>query len=547
MPDITIDNMTISVPLGATVLDAARKLGVHIPTLCFLEGLEPATSCMVCLVKLHPSGKLVPACATPALNGLRVDSETPEVLAARRAALELLLSDHVGDCDGPCHSICPARMNIPLMIRHIAAGRMGEAIATIKRDIALPAILGYICPAPCERGCRRAQADRPLAICLLKRFAAEADLALGQPYLPTAGPPSGKAVAVVGAGPAGLAAAYHVLRDGHACTLFDKKDRAGGMLRYGVDESRLPSTVLDAEIEQIRRLGGRFRTGVRVGPSPTLAELRGQFDAVIVAVGHVRNEAERLGLEASAKGIAADPHTLACPQKGVFVAGDATGLHGGPHPMAVRAVASGKAAAASVNQYLRGLPVTGEAKRFSTHIGLLHEGEIEAFLAGCDTPPAAAGEGRGDLDDDLSGEEFDATPGLPPHFDLARGLTSEQARQESQRCLHCDCRKADHCRLRDASQQLAAHPVHYKSHRRPFEQERSHGEIVFESGKCIDCGLCIRIAQRAGETLGLAFLGRGFDVRVAPPFGRPLSEALIHVAAECIAACPTGALAARKS
>ncbi len=545
MPNITIDNVTIEVPPGATVLDAARKLGVHIPTLCFLEDMDPATSCMVCLVKVHPSGKLSPACATPATDGLRVDSETPEVHAARRAALELLLSDHVGDCDGPCQGICPARMNIPLMIRQIAGGRLGEAIATIKRDIAIPAILGYICPAPCERGCRRAQADRPLAICLLKRFAAEADLASPQPYLPCVQPLSGRKVAIVGGGPAGLAAAHHVLLAGHACTLFDKKEHAGGMLRHGVDETRLPSKVLDAEIEQIRRLGCQFRLGVRVGQSPTLAELRQQFDAVIVAVGHVRNETERLGLEASAKGIAADPRTLASPQKGVFVAGDATGLYSGHHPMAVRAVASGKAAAAAVHQYLSGQAVTGEAKRFSTHVGLLHEGEIAAFLAGCDAPAAAATRPHTDIDD-MSGEEFDATPGLPPHFDLARGLTAEQARQEAARCLHCDCRKADHCRLRDCCQQYAARPAHYKATRKQFEQDRGHGEIVFESGKCIDCGLCIRITRRAGEKLGLTFLGRGFDVRVAPPFGHPLWEAITTAAAECIAACPTGALASKK-
>ncbi len=543
MPNVTIDNRTIDVPAGATVLDAARQLGVHIPTLCHLQGLEPATSCMVCLVKLADSGKLVPACATPAAEGLRVESETPEVHAARRAALELLLSDHVGDCDGPCQGICPAKMDIPLMIRQISSGNLRQAIATVKREIALPAILGYICPAPCEKGCRRSAADRPLAICLLKRYVAEADLASEQPYLPPRAAATGKRIAIVGSGPAGLAAAWRLLPLGHACTVFDKKEHAGGMLRYGVDESRLPSRVLDAEIEQVRRAGAEFRLGVRVGQSPTLEELRTQFDAVIVAVGHVRVEGERLGLAASDKGIAADARTLATTTPGVFAAGDATGTHRGHHPMAVRAVAAGKAAAESVHQYVSGLPVTGPVKRFSTHIGLLHEGEIETFLAGL--PVAAAPPRSRDLDDDLSGEEFEATPGLPPHFDLTRGLSSEQAAAESARCLHCDCRKADHCRLRECSQQYAARPAHYKTHRRSYQQDMRHGEIVFESGKCIDCGLCIRIAEQAGEPLGLAFVGRGFDVRVAVPFGRPLSEALTRVASRCIEACPTGAIAAK--
>ncbi len=98
------------------LLDAARKLGIDIPALCFLPGHDPSTSCMVCVVKLAGSGRFVPSCATTAVDGMEVESETDEVRHLRRANLELLLSDHLGDCIGPCHEICPAKMNIPLML-----------------------------------------------------------------------------------------------------------------------------------------------------------------------------------------------------------------------------------------------------------------------------------------------------------------------------------------------------------------------------------------------------------------------------------------------
>ena len=152
MRRVIIDNREVEVADGATVLDAARKLGIEIPTMCFLKGQKPLTSCMVCVVKVAGSEKLIPACGAIAEDGMRIETDNEEVRQARRAALELLLSEHVGDCVGPCQVTCPAQMDIPLMIGQIAAGRLGEAIATVKRDIALPAVLGRICPAPCEAG-----------------------------------------------------------------------------------------------------------------------------------------------------------------------------------------------------------------------------------------------------------------------------------------------------------------------------------------------------------------------------------------------------------
>ena len=115
MPRLTVDKREIEVAKGATILDAAAKVGIVIPTMCFREGLEPFTSCMLCVVKVHNQDGLVPACGTLAEDSMSVQTDTEEIRQARRTALELLLSDHVGDCIGPCQVACPAKMNILAM------------------------------------------------------------------------------------------------------------------------------------------------------------------------------------------------------------------------------------------------------------------------------------------------------------------------------------------------------------------------------------------------------------------------------------------------
>lgn len=518
MPTICIDNQPVDVPEGATILEAARKLGIDIPALCYRDGCDPNTSCMVCLVKIEGAKGPVPSCATRAVEGMRVSSETEEIRELRKTALELLLSDHLGDCLAPCHSICPAGMNIPRMIRQIAAGALREAIETVKADIPLPAVLGRICPAPCEKGCRRGQHDAPVAICLLKRYVADVDLAAAEPWLPAKPTASGKKAAVVGAGPTGLAAAYYLLAAGHACTIFDDRPTPGGMLRYGVGEGDLPPAVLDAEIDLIRRLGAQFRAGTRIGETLGLDELRKGFDAVLVAAGAVdETQAASLSLPFDpATGIRADRHTFATDVEGVFAA-----CWPRQQKMAVRAVAHGKTAAIAIDRFLTGRPVTGVEKPFSVHIGKLQEGEIERFLA----------EGS---------EDSRVEPADP-----AMAFTAAQAVAEARRCLHCDCRRPDDCKLRAWATAYGAKASAYKLGRRSFEQLTRHAEVLFEPGKCINCGLCVQITARAGERLGLGFVGRGFDARVSVPLGRSLAEGLEKAAAECVAACPTAALAFR--
>ena len=336
MPRLTIDNQQVEVPEGASVLDAARALGIDIPALCYRDGVPPNTSCMTCLVRVNDGEKLLPACGTRAVEGMTVESETEPVRRARRAALELLLGDHLGDCIAPCEGACPAGIDIPSVIRRVAAGR--------------PAFEGALpceaCDAPCERTCRRGVKDEPVAIRLLMSYAA----------------------------------------------------RAAG-----------------APVDGARRRPGR---------------------------------------------------------------------------------------------------------PFSVHVGRVSPEEIDAFMV-------------------------EASPERRVEPADGAAFTSAEAEREAGRCLHCDCRAKDGCKLRDYSALLGARPGKYRGARRPFEQHVHPQNVVYEPGKCINCGLCIQIAREMGEPLGLTFIGRGFDVRVSVPFDRPLAEGLERAAAACVEACPTGALAFR--
>ena len=677
--NLTIDGKPIAVAPGTTILSAARLLGLSIPTLCYVEGFEHSASCFLCAVKIEGRPNLWPACATPAGEGMVVINDSDEVRAARKTSLELLLSDHAGDCIGPCRTGCPARLDIPGFIAGIAAGDHPKAAQIVTNDLTLPASLGRVCPRLCEQRCRQCDVEEALSIRNLHRFAADHQRRAETPAEPAGGAPAplaqptGRRVAIVGAGPAGLAAAHHLLQRGHGAVLFDAHPQPGGMLRYGIPAFRLPRQVLDAEIQMIRALGAEFRLGKRLGRDFTLDDLRRDFDAVFLAIGaqgsrglgcpgeelatpaleflerltdgpppsvgsdvvivgggNTAMDASRCAIRLGAKsvrvlyrrtrrempclmeeveaaeaegvqidflvapvrverkggklsltcqrmelgppdksgraspvpipgsefeeqatcviaaigqsvdfdplgsaqvtlskwGIAADPKTLATNLPGVFAGGDAVT---GPD-LAVRAVAAGKLAAASVDQYLIGKKVIGAPESVNVLMGKLSEEELAVFLRGIEQSPRAPMP-------HLAMEKRRTT-----FEEVELGFSLETATRESRRCLGCGCGKAIPCRLRQFATEYGVDPQRFVGERRHFARDTSHPDIIFEPGKCIICGACVKVAAEAGEDLGLSFIGRGFQVSVAAPFHKPMAEALKKSARRAAEVCPTGAI-----
>ena len=282
---ITINGKECVGQKGQTILEIAEANGIFIPTLCHMANVKHYGACGVCVVEGEGLPKLMRACSTMAADGWKINTESKRVVQARKVALELLMSDHDGDCKGPCGLNCPAHTDVQGYVKQIALGNDTEAVKIIKEKIPLPASIGRVCPHPCEDKCRRALVEQPLSIAFLKAFAADNDMKSENPFKPEVAAATGKKVAIVGGGPAGLTAAYQLAVKGHAVTVMDMMPEMGGMLRYGIPEYRLPKAVLAAEVAAIAALGVEMKNNVKVGTDVTLDDLRNNYDAVLVAVG----------------------------------------------------------------------------------------------------------------------------------------------------------------------------------------------------------------------------------------------------------------------
>ncbi len=282
---LTIDGTEVEVEAGSTVLDAARGLGIDIPTLCHNDELKPFGSCFLCVVQIEGRPNLVPSCTTVVMDDMVVTTENDDIRGARKMCLELLFSDHLGDCYGPCHTTCPCNIDIPGFVDYIGKDRMEDALRLIKEQLPQPASLGRVCPRPCEDACRRSLVEDPIAICSLKRHAADVDQDAPADYVPECDADTGKKVTVVGAGPAGVACAYFLRRHGHAVHVIDMAEAPGGMMRYGIPSYRLPREVIDREVAVLERMGVTFEYGVKMGRDVSLDQLRQRSDAVFLGLG----------------------------------------------------------------------------------------------------------------------------------------------------------------------------------------------------------------------------------------------------------------------
>jgi len=282
---LIIDGTEVTVPAGTTVLDAARTLGCDIPTLCHNDELKPYGSCFLCVVQIEGRPNLVPSCTTACVDDMKVVTENDDIDGARKMCMELLLSDHLGDCYGPCHTTCPCNIDIPGFVNYVGEGKYSEAIELIKQQLPQPASLGRVCPRPCEDACRRSLVEDPIAICSLKRYAADVDQDQTADYVPAVAEATGKKITVVGAGPAGVANAYYLAQMGHAVKVIDKHPAPGGMMRYGIPSYRLPREVIDREVAVLEKMGVQFEYGVTMGEDMSLQDLRDASDAVFLGIG----------------------------------------------------------------------------------------------------------------------------------------------------------------------------------------------------------------------------------------------------------------------
>lgn len=514
MIKLKIDNREIDAGSDEVLMEVIRGAGIEVPSMCYLKDAERFTSCMVCVVKDRKSGKIIPSCSFKAEEGMDIISMDEEVREARKTALELLLSEHVGDCEAPCQVTCPAHMDIPLMNRLLAEGRFADALKVVKKDIALPSVLGRICPAPCEGACRRKSMDEAVSICLLKRFAGDEDLESENSWMPEKEPDSGKQVTVIGAGPAGLAAAYYLALKGHSCHVIDRNAHPGGSLVKEVAAEELPAEVLQKEIQLIADVGVKFSQNTQVD-AQMFKELTASSDAVIVAVGKGQSGVSEWGLPMQTKGIEADGTTYRVGDTGIFVVGSALR----PSKLAIRVLGQGKEVSFSVDQFLGQEPVQGEFSMFNSRFGKLLPVEYAEYMK-----------------ESVEGKRI-----KPEKAGL--GLSAEQVMEEAKRCLHCDCRDMHTCSLRIYSDTYGADQRRFKSEERLIcTKQNQHEHIIFEPSKCIKCGICVRITAKYKDDFGLTFIGRGFEVVVGVPFNETLGAGLKQAALEVADACPTGAI-----
>lgn len=282
---LTINGIACTGESGETILEVARRAGIEIPTLCHDDSVAHYGACGVCVVEAENSPKLLRSCSTLAQDGMVINTEGKRAVQARKIAFELLMSDHDGDCLGPCRLACPAGTDCQSYVKQVALGNTREAVRIVKEKLPMPASIGYVCPHPCEKDCRRGLVEEPISIAMIKRFMSLDQLNKADKWKPERKPATGKKVGVIGGGPAGLTAAYYLALKGHDVTLSEAMPQMGGMLRYGIPQYRLPKDVVDAEVAEIAEAGVKMENGVKIGETVSFEDYRSQYDAVVVAIG----------------------------------------------------------------------------------------------------------------------------------------------------------------------------------------------------------------------------------------------------------------------
>jgi formate dehydrogenase major subunit len=283
---ININGKEIKSLPSLTILQAAAREGIHIPHLCSDFRIKRNDGqCGLCIVEVGEDGQDVHACTTLVQDGMQITTNSKNIESYRKVRLEQLLSHHNADCLAPCVKTCPANIDIQTYLRQVANGNFRAALRVIKDKNPFALVCGRVCPHFCESVCRRELVDEPININGIKRFVADIDINSKAPYVPQKKENTGKRVAIIGAGPSGLSAAYYSAVFGHDVTVFEKQQLAGGMMRWGIPEYRLPKDTLDKEINIIEKLDVKIQTNKALGTHIRLEDLQQDFDAVYLSVG----------------------------------------------------------------------------------------------------------------------------------------------------------------------------------------------------------------------------------------------------------------------
>ena len=289
---IEIDGRQLTGRAGQTILEVCRDNGIEVPTLCYEPKLPGFGACRMCVVEVEGEATPPISCSRAAEPEMTVRTQTPRLREVRKTNLELIFSDHNAYCLPPCQNKCPSHIDIPGFLKANTEGNFIESARIFKRTIPFPSVLGRVCPAPCEEHCRRDEVEEAIAIRDSHRYAGDQVLraqaaGMKAPVPFEVQPASGKRAAVIGSGPAGMAAAYYLAIAGHEVTVFERDPAAGGMLRYGIPQYRLPKVeVLEAEYQGAWDLGVKLVSNAELGKDFTISDLQNQgFDAVCVAIG----------------------------------------------------------------------------------------------------------------------------------------------------------------------------------------------------------------------------------------------------------------------
>lgn len=318
--------------------------------------------------------------------------------------------------EGPANCVgrCPLHVDARQYVQLAKEGKYQEALQVVREQLPFPGVLGYLCAHPCELHCKRIDEDSPIRVRDIKRFLAEREQ--GEPqHIVDCEPPRNHKIAVVGAGPGGLLAAYDLERRGYQVTVFEKEEQIGGCLRYKIPDYRLPREVLDRDLSVIEAVGVDVRCGVTFGTDLTLDDLRRDYDAVLVLVGYeggmvLMRTAEPPFQLSTRDTVAVDPLTCETGIEGVFAGGDAVS---GPSTV-VFAMALGRRAAESAHRFLSGQDLRKD-REGPTPSRLLWTLEI----------------------DEIERKRRERTPMMLTPCN--EPMSEEEVRAEGERCLDCEC------------------------------------------------------------------------------------------------------------